>query len=299
MERVIVHVKKNSEYVDVTIHWNGGFTSQHEVVRPVQFYEQLRDFDKLIERIVELRREGCTAAQIADYLNRGGFSPPKRCGVFYPELVHKLLTRRGMANERTYDGQLGPYEWWMRDLARAIPMSADKLADWARRGWIHSRKTPAQRLWILWADKQEMKRLRRLADLSHRGVVEYPSNSPRRRNGDNHPAVDPIAGRREDRRLKTMEALCLRLPESFDQVQVGRIRRQVQQRDSQLRRQRLHHGVALIAALSSTRVIGPVSPNAAIFRSSSHIVSVLTTVVLVTAISSRVTAFHAPSTLNR
>ena len=183
MERVVVHVKKDSEYVDVTIHWHGGFTSQHEVVRPVQFYEQLRDFDKLMERIVELRHEGCTAAQIADYLNREGFSPPKRCGVFYPELVHKLLTRRGLANERTYDGQLGPYEWWLRDLARAIPMSADKLADWARRGWLHSRKTPAQRLWILWADKQEVKRLRRLADLSHRGVVEYPSEltTPKKR----------------------------------------------------------------------------------------------------------------------
>ncbi len=183
VERVVVHVKKDSEYVDVTIHWRGGFSSQHEVVRPVQVYEQLRDFDKLMERIVALRHEGCTAAQIADYLNREGFSPPKRCGGFYPQLVHKLLTRRGLANERTYDGQLGPYEWWLRDLARAIPMPADKLADWARRGWLHSRKTPAQHLWILWADKQEVKRLRRLADLSHRGVVEYRSEltTPKKR----------------------------------------------------------------------------------------------------------------------
>src|SRR5207253_2185975 len=122
VERVVVHVKKDSEYVDVTIDWHGGFTSQHEVVRPVQFYEQLRDFNKLMDRIVTLRQEGHTAAQIADCLNQEGFSPPKRCGVFYPELVHKLLTRRGLANERTYDGQLGPYEWWLRDLARAIPM---------------------------------------------------------------------------------------------------------------------------------------------------------------------------------
>ena len=41
------------------------------------------------------------------------------------------------------------------------------------------------------------------------------------------------------------------------------------------------------------------SPKAAIFRNSWHIVSVWTTVVLVTATSSRVTASHAPSTLNR
>ena len=92
VEKVVVHVKNDSEYVDVTIHWHGGFTSQHEVVRPVQFYEQLRDFDKLMDRIAALRHEGHTAAQIADCLNREGFSPPKRCGVFSPELVHELLS---------------------------------------------------------------------------------------------------------------------------------------------------------------------------------------------------------------
>src|SRR5271157_3317689 len=40
--------------------------------------------------------------------------------------------------------------------------------------------------------------------------------------------------------------------------------------------------------------MGPLSPRSAILRNNSHIVSVLTTVVLVTAISSRVTAFPAP-----
>ena len=58
VEKVVVHVKKDSEYVDVTIHWHGGFTSQHEVVRPVQFYEQLRDFDKLMDADRGLAREG-------------------------------------------------------------------------------------------------------------------------------------------------------------------------------------------------------------------------------------------------
>jgi DNA invertase Pin-like site-specific DNA recombinase len=174
VEQVVVHVKKDSEYVDVAIHWHGGFTSQHEIVRPVQFYEQLRDFDKLMDRIVTLRHEGHTAAEIAGCLNQEGFVPPKRCGEFYPELVHELLVRRGLSNEKMYAGQLGLHEWWLPELAEAIPVSAGKLADWARRGWLHSRRTPAQHLWVLWADKQEVKRLRALAAQSHRGVVEYP-----------------------------------------------------------------------------------------------------------------------------
>jgi hypothetical protein len=78
--------------------------------------------------------------------------------------------------------QLGPREWWLPKLAEAISVSAGKLADWQRRGWLRSRRTPAQHLWILLADKQEMERLRKLVSLSHRGVVEYPAEftTPRR-----------------------------------------------------------------------------------------------------------------------
>ena len=54
-----------SEYVTATIHWNGGFTSAHEVVRPVQCYEQLRAFDTLMARVVALRQEGRTARDLA------------------------------------------------------------------------------------------------------------------------------------------------------------------------------------------------------------------------------------------
>ena len=82
------------------------------------------------------------------------------------------------------------------------------------------------------------------------------------------------------------------LPQAFDQVQVGRVRGEEQQRDTQLTGQCLDCGVVLMSrALSNTSVIAPVRPNAAIFRNSSLIVSVLTTVVLVTAIRWHVTAF--------
>ncbi len=175
VDKVVVHVKKDSEYVDVKIHWHGGFTSVHEVVRPVQHYEQLRDFDKLMERIVALRHEGHTAAQIADCLNREGFCPPKRCNAFSTELVHMILLRRGITKGVPRDDRLGPDEWWLPKLAERIPVLAGKLADWVRRGWLHSRKTATRRRWVIWADKQELKRLRKLAAVSRRGIVEYPA----------------------------------------------------------------------------------------------------------------------------
>jgi DNA invertase Pin-like site-specific DNA recombinase len=174
VEKVVVHVNNSSEYADVSIHWQGGFVSQHEVVRPVRSYKQLRDYDKLMDRIAALHHEGSTVAQIADCLNREGFSPPKRCGAFSPKQVCHLLRRRGLANEKSSTDQLGPDEWWLPTLAEAIAVSAGKLADWARRGWVHSRKTGAQHQWVLWADDQEKARLCKLAAVSHRGIVEYP-----------------------------------------------------------------------------------------------------------------------------
>jgi hypothetical protein len=90
-----------------------------------------------------------------------------------------------LADERKDADQLEAHEWWLPQLAEKIPVSAGKLADWARRGWLHARRTPAQRLWILWADSQEIRRLHKLAALSHRGVVEYPSQliTPKERSG--------------------------------------------------------------------------------------------------------------------
>jgi hypothetical protein len=95
---------------------------------------------------------------------------PERC-IVCPS-APSALKRRGLENEKTYTDQLGPREWWLPKPAEQVPVSAGKLADWARRGWVHSWKTPAQRLWVLWADKQELKRLRKPAALSHRGEIE-------------------------------------------------------------------------------------------------------------------------------
>ena len=38
----------------MTIHWAGGATSRHEVIRPVARYEQLRDYGRLVARVAAL-----------------------------------------------------------------------------------------------------------------------------------------------------------------------------------------------------------------------------------------------------
>jgi hypothetical protein len=83
--------------------------------------------------------------QNADTLNREGFIPPKRRSGFYAGLVRELPLRRGLSKEKPNIEPLGPHEWWLSKLAKEIPVSAGKLADWTRRGWLDSRRTPPQR----------------------------------------------------------------------------------------------------------------------------------------------------------
>ena len=123
-----------------------------------------------------LREAGHAAPQIAERLNAEGFYPPKRSGKFTIPVIYQLLKRRALiGNERSHDELLGNDEWWLTDLARDLAMSHLKLRDWTNRGWLHSRKTPLQGRWILWADQDEVARLRELLEQSRRGMNAYTS----------------------------------------------------------------------------------------------------------------------------
>jgi DNA invertase Pin-like site-specific DNA recombinase len=175
VERVEVQVRRRSEYVDATIHWRGGCTTTHEVVRPVQRYDQLRDYDQLIARMVQCRREGSSAAQVAERLNQDGFRTPKARGDYTADMVFRLLAKHKIDHQPIAHEPLGDHEWRIRDLAADLHVPAHKLRGWALRGWVKGRKTCA-RLWVVWADAQEHNRLVRLAAHSRRGSTSYPKS---------------------------------------------------------------------------------------------------------------------------
>jgi Recombinase len=174
--KVVIQVDPNSEQVAVTIYWHGGFTSEHVIVRPVNRMSQLRDSQRLLDRLVELRRAGCMARQIAERLHAEGFRPPKRCGEFFhPENIRKMLYRLGVTEQTLCLEPLQKHEWRLPDLAANLSIAAAKLRAWAQRGWIHARQTPVYRHWILWADRDELRRLRQLKRLSIPGAFAHAS----------------------------------------------------------------------------------------------------------------------------
>jgi DNA invertase Pin-like site-specific DNA recombinase len=167
VNEVVVAVRGESEWVDVTIHWAGGTSSRHELVRPVRRYEQMADYGRLVSRIDELRAAGQTLAEVAERLNREGFHPPKRSARFTGGTVARLLAKWGRTGPRPRvvagPGVLGEDEWLLTDLARRLEIPRNTLHRWVRVGWVHARKLPTPGgHWVIWADADELDRLSRI-----------------------------------------------------------------------------------------------------------------------------------------
>jgi DNA invertase Pin-like site-specific DNA recombinase len=181
VERVVVHVQGQTEVVEVTTHWAGGFVSRHEIRRPVGHYDRLRDCQRLKERLVALRHQGRTSREIAACLNAEGFRSPRGDGVFSESTVRMAVCRFGLSGPRLAPTDAaavpGPDEYWMRDLARELKIPRSVLAKWCCRGWVHARKVMiTRRRWVVWADADEKERFCRLHAAGRPGLSRrYPA----------------------------------------------------------------------------------------------------------------------------
>jgi DNA invertase Pin-like site-specific DNA recombinase len=189
IDGVMVFVRPDSERVRVTIRWRGGSTTDHEVIRPVSAYQHLEGYAAMKERVIGWRREGLTAEQIASRLNDEGARPPRHGRRYTRDGVRTLLSRWRVSTAEALVGRLGEAEWWLPDLIRELGVDGRKMRSWVRQGWVHARRAPAQRRWVVWADADELFRLRRLLRQSRLGAKHHPSGltSPKPRPGTEPP----------------------------------------------------------------------------------------------------------------
>jgi len=177
VERIVVNVDNNCEYIEATIYWAGGFVSQHETVRSVAAYEQLRDYPQLKRRVLELADAGKKAKEIAEALNGEGFRPAKRRVTFNRVTVRQFLKRLGRIGPcLRLTPKLPRHEWWVTQLSLELEMPTSTVTDWIYRGWVHARKEPgAAGRWICSADAEELDRLRRLRATPPSSCRPYPA----------------------------------------------------------------------------------------------------------------------------
>ena len=101
VDRVVVNVEGNTEWVELRIHWVGGHETYSRVRRPVGGTAQLSHWPNLLNRLEELKDQGLSARQIAGQLHDEGFKPAKggrlqrkSCGPGCRDMVSLKSARR-------------------------------------------------------------------------------------------------------------------------------------------------------------------------------------------------------------
>lgn len=121
VDRVVIDVQGDTDRADVTIEWSGGFTSHHELIRPVQGYRQMADYDRVAGRIEELRGQGRTFAEIAERLNEEAFHPVKQAERFHKDIVCRLFNK--LCSERPVARHIAGKSQIPRRRMRSTPCS--------------------------------------------------------------------------------------------------------------------------------------------------------------------------------
>jgi hypothetical protein len=180
LERVAVTVEGDTDRVDVELRWAGGFVSRHALLRPVQTYRQLSNYQELLARIETLQSQRKTLSEIAATLNAEGYHPPKRTSQFTKGILSNLLRERrasaGSLSQGDRQRYLAANEWWLADLASELSMPIATLHRWNKVGWLNARKVAeGQDRWAVYADAEELKRLRRLRETPRGWPQPYPT----------------------------------------------------------------------------------------------------------------------------
>jgi DNA invertase Pin-like site-specific DNA recombinase len=166
LERVTVFVDKESDRADVKLHWAGGQMTEHTLRRLVSRYDRQADYPRLVGRLTELSGQKLSAAEIAVRLNEEGLIPPKRTDHFTGAMVLRLLGELGLKRRQRHGSveELGVDEYRPGGLAEKLGVKRDTVRRWLRVGWVNARRDEEGHR-IIWADADELRRLRTLQQL--------------------------------------------------------------------------------------------------------------------------------------
>ncbi|MBI3465860.1 MAG: recombinase family protein [Planctomycetes bacterium] len=126
-----------------------------------------------------MRVKACRARRWSRWSSSG--CPPKRSLCFTKGILSGFLRDRGvrtgpLPRSVTKEQHLCANEWWLADLAAELAMPIATLHRWQRVGWVTSRKVAeAGGRWAIYADADELLRLRRLRDEPRSWPQPYPA----------------------------------------------------------------------------------------------------------------------------
>ena len=165
IQRVVVEVHNNTERVRVRVHWSGGYESVYEITRSVQSFHQLEAYGQLMARVLELTIAGKRTPEVATILEYEGYRSPRHDRPISSMMVQKLLLADPVCRKRLTDPPRELDHWRSAELAQELGIREKRLKDWVTRGWATAIQRPHGRVWVIYANEQELTRLRALVRL--------------------------------------------------------------------------------------------------------------------------------------
>ena len=165
IERIIVTMEGKTEKVKIEIHWYGGYKAAGILIRPVEKLEHLSYYDKLIDRVTHLRKEGHTLTEISVILSQEGWKGSRRQERFTVAMVGSLLSRCSSTPQevrRTDKLVRAPNEFTLRELSRKISIPYATLYAHLKKGILNARLEEKSNMWLITANDKEVERLQSL-----------------------------------------------------------------------------------------------------------------------------------------
>lgn len=163
IESVGIHIQDQSERVDVRLVWRGGFESCHQVTRTIGTLKQWDRYDEVMDRILQMLLEGKRPKEIAAQLNEEGYLSPRLRKPFNNNLIRHMVIKDAKCQKQLYDPELREHEWRAEVLASRLKIRLERMQQWAVHDWVKVIQRPHSRVWVVWADADELKRLEELA----------------------------------------------------------------------------------------------------------------------------------------
>ena len=161
IERVVVNVEGESEWVEAKVHWSGGHQTFTRFRRPVNRFDQLSTWPELKRRIPELLQARMSASQIATQLNHDGLRTTDGKS-FREQTVRMLVLRQGLlashSKLRHESISLREHEWLVGPLAKKLGVSYGMIHQWIHEHRVAGRQLEDRR-WIVTADEAKCQEL--------------------------------------------------------------------------------------------------------------------------------------------
>lgn len=154
LDKVIVTVEGNSEYMGVVCQWAGGRRTAHRVRRSVRYVTQLAGHDALVARAEALFVEGLRPPDIARRLTNEGWTAPHG-GPIKEQGVRVLLYRHGHLptgwHRPSSIVERHPDEVTVAELSARLGIPEGTIYRWLYVGAVPARKVSAvnRDLWLL------------------------------------------------------------------------------------------------------------------------------------------------------